>query len=151
MAKSRKTKTRATKKSRKKPVARAKASPKKARQPTKTKTTPKRASVAKAPQAPDVMAHAALSPAGIDPKNAAINACVNSLMDAARPGWTDNGNMGTDYNYDANSMPAFLSTVRACLKTKGYVLNMNDPAFIASCATAAVYRLKLLVYGKTTP
>src|SRR5262245_54590537 len=100
MAKSRKTKSRAKKKSRKKPIARAKASPKKVA--AKAKARAKRLPVRGAPPA------ALLAVAAADPKNTAVNNCVNSLMNQARPGWNENGRMDSDYNYNKHSMLAFL-------------------------------------------
>ena len=85
-----------------------------------------------------------------DPKNGAVNSCVNALMNAARPGWTDNGKMDADYQYNNHSMRAFLSTIKDCLQAKHFTLNMNDDDFVNKCVSAAVFQLKLLINGRTT-
>lgn len=139
-------------------VRRKKASAKKSVPTTKTKKAAKKSRVRKA-AAPPPASFAAAAPApraqrrGIalaDSKNGAINSCVNILMDAARPGWSDNGKMDTDYQYNIHSIRAFLSTVKQCLQGKHYNLDMNDDAFVTACLSAAVFQLKQLIYGKTT-
>jgi hypothetical protein len=85
-----------------------------------------------------------------DQKSDAVNACVNAEMNKVTNSWNDSGHMDKDYHQDVNSMPALLSDVRVCLLAKHYNFNMNDPALIKACVSAAVYQLKLLVYGKTT-
>jgi len=156
--KARKTKA-ASKKASKKSAARKKASAKKSAPAKEAKKAAKKAvrvrkAAAPSPALGGAMAlapAAAPKPAALaDPKNGAVNSCVNSLMDAARPGWSDNGKMDADYQYNKHSMRAFLSTIKGCLQGKHYTLNMNDDAFVAACVSAAVYQLKLLIYDKTT-
>jgi hypothetical protein len=150
MAKSRKTKTRAGKKSRKKPVARAKAPSKKATTKTKAKAVSKTARVRSAP--PAAVTRAAMAPAEADPKNTAVNNCVNSVLDHVRGvgRWDDNGHMDSDYNYNKHSMLAFLTDVQAGLQPK-YDLNIDDAAFIKACVSAQVWKLKELVYDQAKP
>ena len=85
-----------------------------------------------------------------DRKSDAVNACVNAQMDKITPHWNDAGHMDKDYHQNKNSMVAFLSGVRACLQGSNFDFKMNDPALVAACVTAAVYQVKLLVYGRTT-
>jgi hypothetical protein len=84
-----------------------------------------------------------------DQKIGAVNACVNAEMNKVTDSWNDAGHMDKDYHQDQKSMAAFLSDVRVCLLAKQYNFNMNDPALIDACVSAAVYQLKLLVYGRT--
>jgi hypothetical protein len=84
-----------------------------------------------------------------DKKSDAVNACVNAEMDRVTDSWNDSGHMDKDYHQTLNTMRAFLSDVQGCLKAKGFDFNMNDPALITACVSAAVYQLKLLVYGRT--
>jgi hypothetical protein len=138
----------------KKSAAPKRAGAKKSAPAKKAKKASKKAVVARAAPAPSAAAPtpAALRrPAGLaDPKNGAVNSCVNSLMDTARPGWSDNGKMDADYKYNNHSMRAFLSTIRSCLQGKHFSLNMNDDDFVTACVSAAVYQLKQLIYDKTT-
>ena len=139
----------------KKTGAARKASAKKSAPVKKAKKAAKKAPALKAaPAAPKPAAaplSIALKPAVLaDPKNGAINSCVNTLMDLARPGWSDNGKMDADYKYNNHSMRAFLSTIKSCLQGKHYTLDMNDDDFVNKCVSAAVYQLKQLIYGKTT-
>jgi hypothetical protein len=132
-------------------VGKKTAAKKKARKKKTTKKAASRKVASKVAAAPIVTAlRADLPAAALDPKNGAVNSCVNALMDAARPGWVDDGKMDADYQYNNHSMRAFLSSVKACLQDKHYVLNMNDDAFVTSCVSAAVYQVKLLIYSKTT-
>jgi hypothetical protein len=85
-----------------------------------------------------------------DAKSDAVNACVNAEMNKVTNSWNDSGHMDKDYHQDQKSMAAFLSDVRVCLLAKQYNFNMNDTALIKACVSAAVYQLKLLVYGRTT-
>jgi hypothetical protein len=84
-----------------------------------------------------------------DNKSDAVNACVNAEMDRVTDSWNDSGHMDKDYKQNPRSMRAFLSDVQVCLQTKGFDFNMNDPGLIQACVSAAVYQLKLLVYGRT--
>lgn len=94
-----------------------------------------------------VSRHVALSLS--DKKSDAVNACVNAEMDRVTDKWNDSGHMDKDYKQTPKTMAAFLSDVQDCLKAKGFDFNMNDPGLIAACVKAAVYQLKLLVYGRT--
>jgi hypothetical protein len=139
----------------KKAGAGRKASAKKSAPVKKAKKAAKKAQALKAaPAAPKPAAappSVALKPAVLaDPKNGAINSCVNALMDSARPGWSDNGKMDADYKYNNHSMRAFLSTIKSCLQGKHYTLDMNDDDFVNKCVSAAVYQLKQLIHSKTT-
>jgi|tagenome__1003787_1003787.scaffolds.fasta_scaffold20925176_3 hypothetical protein len=84
-----------------------------------------------------------------DKKSDAVNACINAEMDKVTNSWNDSGHMDKDYHQSQKSMVAFLSDVRGCLTAKGYDFNMNDPAFVKACVSAAVFQVKLLVYGRT--
>jgi hypothetical protein len=84
-----------------------------------------------------------------DKKSDAVNSCVNAEMDRVTDSWNDSGNMAKDYKQTPKSMRAFLSDVQDCLKAKGFDFNMNDPGLIKDCLKAAVWQLKLLVYGRT--
>jgi hypothetical protein len=138
------------KKAGKKKAAAKKAAVKKAKKVAKKAAVPKAMLDAAAPK-PAALPKAAPKPAAVaDPKNGAVNSCVNDLMNSARPGWSDNGKMDADYQYNNHSMRAFLSTIKACLQGKHYTLDMNDDDFVNKCVSAAVYQLKLLIYGKTT-
>jgi membrane protein involved in colicin uptake len=127
-------------KAHKKTAAKKKKAAKKAVAPRKAKKAAKRG--APSPAVTGLVA--------VDSKNAAINSCVNDLMNTARPGWSDNGKMDADYGYNNHSMRAFLSTVQSCLQGKHFKFNFNDDGFVNSCVSAAVYRLKLLIYSRTT-
>lgn len=160
--KSKSSKTRlSTKKKARKLVVRKKAPPKRTRAAKKAKkAAPKPrgqmldAAMPVSAPASASLTRAALKPAtarpAVDPKNGAINSCVNALMDAARPGWTDNGQMDSDYQYNDHSMRAFLSSIKACLQGKHYSLDINNNDFVTACVSAAIYQLKLLIYDRTT-
>jgi hypothetical protein len=85
-----------------------------------------------------------------DRKSDAVNTCVNAQMARITHNWNDAGHMDKDYHQNRNSMMAFLSGVRACLQAGNFDFKMNDPALIDACVSAAVYQVKLLVYGRTT-
>jgi hypothetical protein len=141
----------AKKKAGKKSAVRKRAAAKKSAPAKKAKRAAKKVVAAPAALTPAPPPAALRRPAAlVDPKNGAINACVNSLMDTARPGWSDNGKMDADYKYNNHSMRAFLSTVKSCLQGKHFSLNMNDDDFVTACVSAAVYQLKQLIYDKTT-
>jgi hypothetical protein len=85
-----------------------------------------------------------------DKKSDAVNACVNAEMDIVSNSWNDSGHMDKDYHQTEHTISAFLNDVQICLAKKGFNFKMNDPGLIKACKTAAVYQVKLLVYGRTT-
>jgi hypothetical protein len=58
--------------------------------------------------------------------------------------------MNSDYEFNSHSIRAFLSGVRQRLQQRNYVLDLSDNAFIRDCLEAKVFRVKRLVYGKTS-
>ena len=86
----------------------------------------------------------------VDPKLSAVVACVNGVLDANNPGWTDENVMGDDLPvpYTSITMPAFLSRVKQCLSAH-YALT-NIASLVTPCLAATVARARLLIYDKTT-
>lgn len=117
----------------------------------KTKAPSKAASPAAHPLHSMLMAevskHVVLSLS--DKKSDAVNACVNAEMDRVTDKWNDSGHMDKDYHQTQRTMRSFLSDVQGCLKARGFDFKMNDPGLIDACVKAAVYQVKLLVYGRT--